>query len=655
MQTIKVFVHDLKGNITDIEYDPELGVDTLFIQVQSLTESMDDLVLTEDGQCLADVQELSNGSPNIWRFPASFASADFCSSQAFADGMVIQPCYQVADTPIRLCSFCAGHMVDTSMLVYKPHALISFACGKDQARDFGLLREEGSAQALEMEKEILRRSPYSLFLQRKLCLSAMKEQMVPSGVPGSMVHTLSDESRRLRLEAENILMQRLEGVKKTYLNGENLSFQAAARDAIDYRCVLEEAMQWRRLQIEAGRPAAEDVAVIQGLLRWFKKHFFTWCSKPLCQNEDCPAQVSAGVCSPEGDEIAGSASRVEKYVCSQCSSITRFPRYNNPATLLRTRTGRCGEWANCFHLICRSLAIDCAYVMDFTDHVWVELFVPSLGRYVHADPCEMSLDTPMVYEKGWSKKLTYVLSASRHGLTDVTPRYTSNWGDVLLRRGSDGADTVWISGRLSPRRLLDQDLQAARFQQRTRRVTSGETIGRISGDEEWKSSRGEAGEGTCKSLGEKGFLIRVGAHDSSGWKQIPVPQEVVSVSPHPFNFQHDGWTDRFKVQLEPGELLVRRIDSAQGWGQDLVLFGALAGSTERGVVINVGSSDHNCKEVKIPPRVQNVASEPLNSQHDDWTDTFTVTLDAQRQVCSIRRTDCSDGWGQDLLLWGSFE
>lgn len=63
------------------------------------------------------------------------------------------------------------------------------------------------------------------------------------------------------------------------------------------------------------------------------------------------------------------------YTCTQqgCTGLVEFPRFNHPRNLLRSRSGRCGEWANCFTLLCRALGYDTRYVYDVTDHVWCEV------------------------------------------------------------------------------------------------------------------------------------------------------------------------------------------------------------------------------------------------------------------------------------------
>ncbi|KDO33634.1 hypothetical protein SPRG_19255 [Saprolegnia parasitica CBS 223.65] len=247
--------------------------------------------------------------------------------------------------------------------------------------------------------------------------------------------------------------------------------------------------------------------VLHQLIHWFKHEFFSWMNQPPCQVcGEAPTQLvrTDGPTTPE--EIAGEASRVEVYQCASCRNLTRFPRYNDPVKLLETRTGRCGEWANCFTLCCRAMGYEARYVLDFTDHVWTEVYSSEYGRWLHCDPCEDQLDCPLTYEVGWGKELHYIFAFSVDEVVDVIRRYTATYeGGVLDRRTRARED--WLAAAIA---AINQRVQAAlpsarRETLRLRAVheeaelgaakhaKASETEGRVSGSKEWKDSRQESG------------------------------------------------------------------------------------------------------------------------------------------------------------------
>ncbi|XP_051144424.1 peptide-N(4)-(N-acetyl-beta-glucosaminyl)asparagine amidase [Andrographis paniculata] len=271
------------------------------------------------------------------------------------------------------------------------------------------------------------------------------------------------------------------------------------------------------------KPSKDEVdhAFLLQLLFWFKQSF-RWVDAPPC--DSCTNDTSMqGMGVPNSSESLYGASRIELFGCKSCSNVTRFPRYTDPLKLLETRKGRCGEWANCFTLYCRAFGYETRLMLDFTDHVWTECFSPFLGRWMHLDPCESIYDTPLLYEKGWNKKLNYVIAIAYNGVSDATKRYTRKWHEVLSRRALTTEPVLArilsdITRDLRKNftsdvlvKLEERDKSEVEELERNLYSKDDNSVslpGRQSGDKEWRISRSEFGSDEHCSVSASSCPVR---------------------------------------------------------------------------------------------------------------------------------------------------
>ncbi|KAI1301877.1 Peptide-N(4)-(N-acetyl-beta-glucosaminyl)asparagine amidase [Halotydeus destructor] len=278
---------------------------------------------------------------------------------------------------------------------------------------------------------------------------------------------------------------------------------------------------FRRKQLKTEDALGVSDLLLAELTAWFKNEFFRWFDTGICSSQNC---VNHGqkmrFIGRSARLFNGDMTSVESYQCVSCSQQFHFPRFNDPEQLLQSRKGRCGEWANAFTCICSALGFKARIVIDWTDHVWTEVYSDTLKRWLHVDPCENAIDTPLMYEVGWKKSLTYCIAIRPNEVQDVTWRYTCNPQRVLERRRASEAwlvnlitncNTILSSKMTTVERetllytKVNELAQLLWLPGQVRNISESETAGRSSGSLQWRVSRGE----TKSTQNESGYVFAV--------------------------------------------------------------------------------------------------------------------------------------------------
>jgi len=331
---------------------------------------------------------------------------------------------------------------------------------------------------------------------------------------------------------------RLQSGIRTVLQWENdASFLKLVRDSIPFEIIFPSTTIWddkQRFNVSEIPSCKfnrkddfkyrDDDLFLKRLTFYFQKEVMNWVNNPVCSFCGSKETVSIGVRGAEtNEEKEGKASRVEVYNCTMCNATTTFPRYNCPKAIFREKKGRCGEYANLFGVYCRAVGFDqVRYILDATDHVWVEVYSLFSRRYIMADSCEGLIDRDSMYEKGWNKKLSYILAFSvvipnnrSVQVVDVTKRYTRKFNSAdfqsrrrmistsetvakkMIEQGNSYVQYLTEYNKLVKNMMFREKQELYFFEQTlTSDWSMTNVTGRISGNVGWKTSRNELGTGS---------------------------------------------------------------------------------------------------------------------------------------------------------------
>jgi len=276
---------------------------------------------------------------------------------------------------------------------------ILFSAGFEEAEDHLILPMGADLNVVEKLRDAIR----SIDKKKEI---AEEKQSLESGAAATPAVSSSLLQPGIQAKEREFLARLVSGVNHMQ-SYENTSAQQKALSVMPVESLKKNA----RSKFEAAKVRDNTVSddllsdiLLLEMKEWFKTDFFSWVDSPSCPSCNSPTQ-SGGMCAPTVQEQEDGAGRGEGYNCVQCGvEGLRFPRYySKPEKLLETRRGRCGEWTN------RAMGFDSRYVVDWSDHVWAEVWSKAEGRWLHVDPGE-TVDKPLVYEAGWGKKLTYVVA-----------------------------------------------------------------------------------------------------------------------------------------------------------------------------------------------------------------------------------------------------
>ena len=138
--------------------------------------------------------------------------------------------------------------------------------------------------------------------------------------------------------------------------------------------------------------------------------------------------------------------------------------------------------------------------------MWDEFYNEEEKRWIHVDPCEEAYDTPLVYEQGWKRNMTFIVGASDEEIVDVTPRYVKDWNVIKERRSEKMENNLKAVIRnmngLLESKLSEEEknklyerrkLENEEFRNKTGEcnVKEEEKMPRQSGSIDWRKERGE--------------------------------------------------------------------------------------------------------------------------------------------------------------------